>query len=125
NDLIDGIERLTRLEVLDLEGCGIDDLHCDLAFNFSVPALRDLDLSNNFLTDVGVENLLRTDLPKRLTRLVLGGGDITDPGALRLMRGWPTGADDRLENLNLRFTQIGQAGAAALLARFGGRVELF
>lgn len=125
SDLIDSIERLTRLEVLDLEGCGINDLHCDLAYNFSVPSLRDLDLSNNLITDQGVFDFLSTDLPQQLARLILGGNTITDDGAIELASRWPTGDADRLEHLNLRVTGIGQAGQRALLNRFGGRVVLF
>ena len=85
-----------------------------------MPSIRELDLSNNELTDDGVENLLSTDLPQQLKRLVLGGNDITNVGAAMLAEQWPTGDADRLENLNLRFTPIGQAGQAALLRRFGG-----
>jgi uncharacterized protein (TIGR02996 family) len=124
-DFFNGIECMTRLEVLDLEGCGITDLHCDLAFNFSVPSLRDLDLSNNLITDAGVADLLRSDLPRQLTRLILGGNDITDAGAIAIAEGWPVGDADKLKDLNLRFTNIGQAGLSALLNRFGGRVALF
>jgi uncharacterized protein (TIGR02996 family) len=124
-DLLDDIERMERLEILDLEGCGINDLHCDLAFNFSVPSLHDLDLSNNAITDRGVYDLLRTDLPEHLTRLILGGNTITDAGAIELASRWPTGNADRLEHLNLRFTDIGPTGQRALLNRFGGRVALF
>lgn len=124
-DLSEAVERLTLLESLDLENCGINDLHCDLAFNFSTPSLRELDLSNNLITDGGVNDLLRTHLPRQLTRLVLGGNAITDAGAVVLASGWPTGDGDRLEYLNLRFTNIGPAGQSALLNRFGGRVDLF
>ena len=63
--------------------------------------------------------------PPRLRHLVLGGNDISDAGAVALAAGWPTGAADRLEHLNLRFTNIGPVGQAALLTRFGGRVDLF
>jgi uncharacterized protein (TIGR02996 family) len=124
-DLVNWIEHLTRLEVLDLESCGVTDLYCDLADDFSVPSLREIDLSNNHITDDGVSNLLLTALPQQLTRLVLGGNFITDVGALALAERWPTGDADRLKDLNLRFTQIGQAGQTALLNRFGGRVHLF
>jgi len=124
-NLIEGIERMTRLAVLDLEGCGIDDLLCDLAYNYSVPSLRDIDLSNNAITSTGVANLLRTDLPQQLHRLILGGNPISDDGAIALASRWPTGDADRLEYLNMRFTNIGQAGQRALLDRFGGRVDLF
>jgi uncharacterized protein (TIGR02996 family) len=122
-DMLDAGERLTRLEVLDLEGCGINDLHCDLAFNYSLPALVELDLSNNLITDHGVSNLIATGWQQQLKRLVLGGNPITDLGARWLAESWPT--DSPLENLNLRFTDIGTSGQQALLARFGGKVELF
>lgn len=123
--LLDQIERMERLAVLDLEGCGVNDVHCAMALGFLPPPLHDLDLSNNEITDAGVDDLLRTDLPKQLTRLILGGNPLSDNAALMLAEQWPTGEDDRLEHLNLRFTPIGQAGQSALLRRFGGRVDLF
>jgi hypothetical protein len=125
SDLLDQIERMERLAVLDLEGCWINDLHCVVAGGFIVPLLHDLDLSNNEITDAGVDDLLASGLPRQLTRLILGGNAISDAGAAALAENWPTGADDRLEHLNLRFTNIGAAGQSALLRRFGGRVELF
>jgi uncharacterized protein (TIGR02996 family) len=125
DDSIGAIRRMTRLEELDLENCGVNDRHCELAFDVSVPSLRDLDLSYNLITDGGVRDLLRTDLPRQLTHLVLGGNEITDVGAVALAEQWPTGAADRLENLNLRRIPIGPAGQRALLNRFGGRVRLF
>ena len=115
-----------RLEVLDISGCQLADaLTGELLGQSSFPALADLDLSGNDLTDAAVDSLLETGLPRQLKRLILGGNDITDAGALALAERWPTGDTDRLENLNLRFTHIGQVGQAALLRRFGGRVDLF
>ncbi len=119
------VERLTRLAVLDLESCGLGDRVFDLLGSPSVPALRDLDLSGNDLTDGAVGRLLDSGLTRQITRLVFGGNDITDIGAMALAQRWPTGADDKLEVLNLRFTNIGSLGQAALLNRFGGRVDLF
>jgi uncharacterized protein (TIGR02996 family) len=124
-DIRDAANRLTRLAVLDLEGCGLGDWVSDFLANGQLPVLTELDLSGNALTDAGVENLLRTHFPCQLKRLVLGGNRISDVGAIALAQRWPTGANDKLENLNLRFTYIGQAGQRALLARFGGRVDLF
>lgn len=115
-----------RLEELDLSGCLLGDQGVNVLLTWSTyPALISLDLSGNLLSDLVVDTLLTSTLPLHLKRLVLGGNDITEVGAMALAERWPTGEDDRLENLNLRFTQIGQAGQAALLRRFGGRVELF
>jgi uncharacterized protein (TIGR02996 family) len=114
-----------RLDTLDVSGCHLGDSGLAMLFWSSYPALIDLDLSGNDLSDGAVESLLSTALPKQLKRLILGGNDITDVGAVALANRWPTGADDRLETLNLRFSPIGQAGHAALLRRFGGRLELF
>jgi uncharacterized protein (TIGR02996 family) len=122
-DMLDAGERLTRLEVLDLARCGINDLHLDLAFNYSLPALVELDLSNNLITDDGVSNLLATGWQRQLKRLILRGNPITDVGVRLLADRWPT--DSPLEYLNLGFTNIGTSGQLALLARFGGKVELF
>jgi uncharacterized protein (TIGR02996 family) len=122
-DLLNAGERLTRLESLDLEGCGINDLHLDLAFNYSFPSLVELDLSGNDITDVGVENFLATGWQRQLKRLILGGNPIGDAGAIRLAEACPS--ESPLEQLNLRYTNIGQAGQQALLARFGGKLDLF
>jgi uncharacterized protein (TIGR02996 family) len=114
--------RLVRLEVLDLEGCWLDDAVCERLSRLRFPALVELDLSNNQITDVGVSHLLRGALPRRL---ILGGNPITDQGAIELA--------DRLSNspvmyLNLRRTLIGTEGFTPLLNRYqqGGRkVDLF
>ncbi|VTU00050.1 leucine-rich repeat-containing protein typical subtype : Repeat-companion domain protein OS=Isosphaera pallida (strain ATCC 43644 / DSM 9630 / IS1B) GN=Isop_0537 PE=4 SV=1: LRR_6: LRR_6 [Gemmataceae bacterium] len=124
-DVIAGAQRLTRLDALDLEGCRVNDDHLDLASRCAFPALTDLDLSNNELTDYGVENLLATGWPRHLTRLVLGGNPIGDDGAFDLAERWPAGDADKLTYLNLRFTNVGPRGQQALLARFGGRLDLF
>jgi uncharacterized protein (TIGR02996 family) len=122
-EILRGVRRLGRLESVDLEGCGLTDLFCDLIYNFSLPRVSDLDMSSNQITDEGVINLLRSDWPGRLRRLILGGNPIGDQGAIELADRWPR--DSKLENLNLRFTNIGQAGQQALLARFGSKVDLF
>jgi Ran GTPase-activating protein (RanGAP) involved in mRNA processing and transport len=120
--MLDAGERLSRLEVLDLNCCGINDLHCDLAFNYSLPALVELDLSSNSITDNGVSNLLATGWQRQLKLLVLGRNRITDFGARLLAERWPT--DSPLENLNLEFTNIGAEGQRLLLARFGEKIDL-
>jgi uncharacterized protein (TIGR02996 family) len=70
---------------LDLEGCGVADGFCELFGEFDLPALTSLDLSQNMITDAGVEALLGTHHPRRLRRLILGGNPITDEGRSR----WP------------------------------------
>jgi uncharacterized protein (TIGR02996 family) len=114
-----------RLKALDLSGCGLGDENAAVLVRSSFPMLADLYLSGNRLTDDIVGQLLDSPLPRQLKRLVLVRNAITDGGASALASHWPTGADDRLENLNLRFTYIGSAGQRDLLARFGGRVDLF
>ena len=115
-----------RLETLDVSGCRLGDRNATgLLRDSAFPTLFDLDLSENDLTDTAVESLLGSDLPRQLKRLILGGNDISDAGAVALAERWPTAAADRLEHLNLRFTNIGPVGQAALLRRFGGRVDLF
>jgi uncharacterized protein (TIGR02996 family) len=115
-----------RLDELDISGCRLGDVNIMPALrHFWFPALTDLDLSANDVTDDGVGSFLSTRLQFQLKRLILGGNPITDAGARLLVEQWPTGADDRLEHLNLRFTNIGTPGHQALIARFGGRVVLF
>ncbi len=119
-------QQLPRLEELFIPEGRLGDANAaDLLHSRAFPVLTELDLSHNDLTDAAVESLLDSGLPRQLKRLILGGNSITDAGALALAERWPTGAGDRLEHLNLRFTQIGQVGQAALLRRFGGRIDLF
>jgi uncharacterized protein (TIGR02996 family) len=118
--------RWPNLHDLDVSGCRLGDAHSGTLLRAALlPAVSDLDASGNELTDAAVDSLLDSGLPGQLKRLIFGGNDITDTGAQALAERWPTGADDRLENLNLRFSHIGQAGQRALLERFGGRVDLF
>ena len=115
-------KRFQHLMILDLEGCGINDEFSEVYSYLTFPALVELDLSNNQITDIGVADLLQATLPRRL---ILGGNPITDQGAFELA--------DRLKNspvqyLNLRGTLIGRAGHAALLATFDRKdkkVDLF
>jgi hypothetical protein len=123
-ELVAASPRLTRLTHLDLENCRLGDPHTDTLFApLSFPALAELDLSFNDLTDAGVIALLNAGVPQRLKRLVLGGNPIGDQGAMELAD--RLGKSKVLENLNLRMTNIGPAGQAALLARLGGRLDLF
>jgi uncharacterized protein (TIGR02996 family) len=118
-----GIERMTWLEMLDLEACGIDDRMLGILAECSLPALVDLDLSSNQITDEGVLSLLQSRLPHQLRRLILGRNPISDFGAIELARLWPR--DGQLEYLNLRFAPIGPTGHQALTSRFGGKIDLF
>jgi Leucine Rich repeat len=115
-------DRLTRLEVLDLEGCWLDDASCDQLSHLTFPALVELDLSNNHITDVGVSDLLNCRLPRKL---ILGGNPITDQGAIELANRL---GNSPVEYLNLRRTLIGQPGHVALLRTFDRpkkKVDLF
>jgi uncharacterized protein (TIGR02996 family) len=115
-------ERCPHLRVLELEARSLGD-GVGERFSAPFPALVELDLSFNDLTDAGVIALLNTGVPQRLKRLVLGGNPIGDQAAMELAD--RLGGSTVLENLNLRMTNIGQPGRAALLARLGGRVDLF
>jgi uncharacterized protein (TIGR02996 family) len=116
----------SRLDKLDLSGCHFGDRSvASLLRTTSFPVLTDLDLSANYLTDAGVRALLASRLPSQLSRLILGGNPIEDQGAIELAEWWPTDENDHLQHLNFRFTNIGTLGQQALLARFGGRVDLF
>jgi uncharacterized protein (TIGR02996 family) len=117
--------RWPRLTELDLSGCHLGDVNtATLMRAHTFPALASLDLSANYLSDEVVGVLFDSGLAPQLKRLVLGGNPIDDAGAIELAGRWP-GRPDRLENLNLRYTNIGTPGRQALLARFGGRLELF
>ncbi|MBY0513340.1 MAG: TIGR02996 domain-containing protein [Gemmataceae bacterium] len=114
---------LTRLEVLEMEGCDIADEGLLLvAQSQALPALIELDVSRNDVTVQGVEWLIASRLWPRLRRVVLGGNPLGDEAAEVLA----DAADaSRLENLNLRFTGIGPFGHRLLLNKYGGRVDLF
>jgi uncharacterized protein (TIGR02996 family) len=116
------VEQLTRLEELDLSGCHIGIWAALVFQTVQLPALVELDLSDNDLDDVAVTALLNAELPKRL---LLGRNPITDQGAFEM-------ADrlgkSRVEYLNVRGTLIGRPGQIALLATFNRRnkkVDLF
>lgn len=115
-----------RLAKLDVSGCRLGDENAArLLRPESFPILADLDLSGNYLTDALVSSLLNSGLPSHLKCLILGGNPIGDDGAIELAERWPTGNASQLKTLNLRYTNIGQPGQSALLARFGGIVDLF
>jgi hypothetical protein len=115
--------RLTRLTGIDLEGCAITDDLLAVAVHLPLPRLADVDVSNNLVTEAGVVELLSSPWPHQLKRLVLGANPLSDQAAFDLADRWPRGSP--LENLNLRFCQFSPSGQQALLARFGGKVDLF
>lgn len=124
SELTDSSFRLSRLAHLELENCRLGDENASLLFTHArFPALQDLDLSFNDLTDAGVIALLNTGVPQRLKRLVLGGNPIGDQAAIELAD--RLGGSTVLENLNLRMTNIGRPGQVALTRAFGGKVDLF
>lgn len=122
------IRRLDRLEAISLEGIPVDDPYVGeppdqeppLPFP---PNLSEIDFSYRRMTDDGVIALLNTGLLRRLKRIILGGNPLTDQAAMELAD--RLGPVRTVEQLNLRFTMIGTAGHAALLAAFGSRVDLF
>lgn len=126
-ELLASLARLVRLEAISLEGIPIGDPvipppEQEPPFPFP-PRLVEVDFSHCQLTDGGVIGLLNTGILRRLRRIVLGGNPLTDQAAMELAD--RLGPVRTVEHLNLRFTQIGTAGQAALLAAFGGRVDLF
>ncbi|MGL4423747.1 MAG: TIGR02996 domain-containing protein [Gemmataceae bacterium] len=113
---------LTRL---DLQGAHLGDAGVRQLLRLEdFPKLTDLDLSYNDVTDAGVVELLNSSLPRQLRRLILGGNPLGDQAAMELSDRWPW-ENNTLQHLNLRMTNIARPGQSALLARFGGRVDLF
>ncbi len=114
----------TRLRSLNLGQCAFGDALMPHLFPMGAyPALTELDLSHNDLTADGIIALINSGVPQRLTRLVLGGNPIGDQGAFELAD--RVGQNRGLKHLNLRGTNLSSAGQSALLAKFGGRVDLF
>lgn len=122
-DVARGCAALTRLKILDLENCGVDDASLAVLAQNAPPQLDDLDLADNYITVAGVHALIESPLARRLQRLVVGSNPLTDQAAFEIADRWPR--DGNLKYLNLRFVDIGSAGHAALTARFGGMVDLF
>jgi uncharacterized protein (TIGR02996 family) len=111
-----------RLTVLSLKSCELNGEALRIfADATNLPAIVELDISNNEILDDDVQLLVESPLWPRLKRLVLGGNPITDGGAVALANA----ATSRLENLNLRFTGIGLDGIRALSRVYGGRVDVF
>lgn len=127
-DVVAAILRLDHLESISLEGIPITDPFLDPTPPEETPLpyppkLAEMDFSYCQMTDDVVISLLNAGLFRRLRRIILGGNPLTDQSAMELA--------DRLapvrtvEHLNLRQTNIGTAGQAALLSAFGSRVDLF
>jgi uncharacterized protein (TIGR02996 family) len=114
-----------RLRALGLEGCDIgDDGLAELAHAVParLPALTELDVSVNEISDDGVQLLVSSPLWPRLKRLVLGVNPISDVGAVTLAN---AAATSRLENLNLRFIGFGLDAVRELSRAYGGRADVF
>lgn len=113
---------LGRLETLDLNGTAAGDagLHA-LAFGGGLPRLTELAVARCGITDAGVGDLIGSPLWARLRRIDLAANPLTDLAAEHLA----AAPANPLEYLNLRRTHIDLAGHTRLLARFGGRVDLF
>jgi uncharacterized protein (TIGR02996 family) len=115
-----------RLRKLDLKYCGIGDAGLvavagNNQFDY-FPALTDLDLTGNGITDEGVRALVGSPLWPRLRKLVLCRNPlgVDTPELLAA-----AAARSRLEFLDLRFTNTGPAAHPLLLRNYGGRVALF
>jgi Ran GTPase-activating protein (RanGAP) involved in mRNA processing and transport len=115
--------RLTRLEELDFDACGLTDVSMDELADADFPTLRTLDLSNCLISDAGVIALLNAGLPQRLTRLALDGNPVGDQSAFELAD--RLGKVSTFRWLEFRRTRVTNAGQAALTAAFGSRCNLF
>jgi serine/threonine protein kinase len=101
--MAEALSLLPKVELLDLNGCGVDD-RC-LPFLAKMKSLRDLCLTNNKITDDGVQHLL----PLKLNTLRLSETDITDAAL-------PTIAKmDSLEVLSLTENQLTDLSIPSIL----------
>jgi len=127
-EVIAAISRLGRLQAISLESIPLTDPFvggtADDADQLPFPPnLVEMDFSYCQMTDDVAISFLNAGLFRRLKRIVLGGNPLTDQAAMELAD--RLGPVRTVEQLNLRFTDIGTAGHAALLAAFGSRVDLF
>lgn len=121
-DLFGAVNLLSRLESLDLSGCGIGDSDMGMFRDWSIPSVTKLTLANNSISDAGIVTFMTSAWPRTLQDLHLNRNPIGDWGARALATGWP--AESPLSNLTMRNTNIGPLGQEALLARFGRKVHL-
>jgi uncharacterized protein (TIGR02996 family) len=115
-----------RLRKLDLDHCGVGDVGLASVVGGpgldAFPALTDLNLATNDITDTGVRLLVASPLWPRLHKLVLVGNPLgtETPGLLAA-----AAATSRLAFLDLRHANISAEAHPLLLRNYGGRVALF
>lgn len=115
-----------RLRKLGLQYCGIGDVGLAAVVGGpgfdAFPALTDLDLSTNDITDTGVRLLVASPLWPRLDKVFLVGNPLGSdtPGLLAA-----AATTSRLTFLDLRHANIGADAHPLLLRNYGGRVALF
>lgn len=115
-----------RLRKLDLDHCGVGDrglaaIAGGVGANH-FPALADLNLTENDITDTGIRSLVASPLWPRLRKLVLVGnplgGDTPDILAA-------AAATSHMTFLDLRQANIDADARPLLLRNYGGRIALF
>jgi uncharacterized protein (TIGR02996 family) len=115
-----------RLRRLDLDHCGVGDVGVAAVAGGpgadDFPALSDLNLSANDITDTGVRLLVASPLWPRLRKLVLVGNPLggDTPGVLAA-----AAATSHITFLDLRHANIAAEARPLLLRNYGGRVALF
>jgi uncharacterized protein (TIGR02996 family) len=113
---------LRRLKSLTADHCQVTDGDLDdIVSGRLFPALTELRLAGNEISDEGVRTIVRSPLWPGLTLLVLNYNPISDVGADLLADAPPTA----IKFLILRATGIGQHGQQRLLCRKGWNVTLF
>jgi len=111
-----------RLEVLDLSAVAVSDVELVLLLNGDgLPRLAELNLEGSEISDTGLQSLVASPRWAKLRRIDLSRNHLSDAAAEILIAAPPS----PLEHLNLRMNHIGPAVYPQLLARFGGRIDLF
>jgi N-acyl-D-aspartate/D-glutamate deacylase/Leucine-rich repeat (LRR) protein len=100
-DVLEGIDRLAKLESLSLAGCGVHD--DDAAKLAALPALRELDLSYTEITDAGVKRLPAVE------SLDLNATEIGDAGLEAIAAMMPN-----LKHLRVNYGRFTDQGVKAL-----------
>jgi len=116
-----GAARLPRLEKLSIAGCGLGNEGVRMLLTGCYQHIRDLDFSENELTDASCHAIAATTNFTRIEKLALCENHITGAGVSALAAAPHL---DQLKSLNLYSNPIGPEGGRAIaVSRYWGKLS--